>query len=90
VDQQKALPRWLIVGAIIVSILGLVVMAGLEISDIKYPNWTSFLLVALLYIPIQIVVEGILSAYWDNPKWAVKTVPVVLLAGFYGSLFLIK
>ena len=87
---QTELPMWLKVVAIIIVVAGLSALAAIEISGAQNINWLSFLLLALLYIPIQIITEGILSAYWESPKWIIKTIPIIFLACFYVAVLTLR
>ena len=89
-QNQIQLPIWLKVGSIVFAVLGLVALAAIEINGTYNQSWVSFVLIAFLYIPIQIITEGILSAYWENPKWATKIIPIIFLAGFYVAIFYFK
>lgn len=90
-DGTKAdIPRWAIYGSFVLSVIGLAALAAIETSKVKYSGWISFVLVALLYILVQIVTEGILSIYLESKRWLVKIIPVLLIMSFYGIIFIIK
>ena len=90
-DQQNVkFPAWLIIGSILFTILGLSVLAAIEIDGTYNQSWLSLLLIALLYIPIQIIVEGVLSVFWESKKWVTKLIPIIILACFYAVIFLFK
>jgi len=88
--SRKELPRWLISGAFVLAVIGLVVLAAIEIRGVGYSDWIPFALLALIYVPIQIVTESILSVCWESKKWVVKLIPVLLLVGFYGVILIFK
>jgi hypothetical protein len=81
---------WLIVGATIFSILGLAALAAIEINGKYNQSWVSFVLIAVLYIPIQIITEGILSVYWESPRWIIKIIPIIFLFCFYWVVLYFK
>ena len=89
-QNQIQLPMWFKIGATVFAILGLAALAAIEINGTYNQNWVSFVLIAALYIPIQIITEGILSVYWENPKWVTKIVPVIFLVCFYAAIFYFK
>ena len=82
-QQQLKLPTWLKAIAFILVVAGLSALAVIEINGGFNKGWHSYLLMAFLYIPIQIITEGIMSAYWESPKWIIKTIPIILLVCFY-------
>lgn len=89
-QSQIVLPLWLKFGAAIFSILGLVALAAIEINGIFNQSWITYVLVAFLFIPIQLVTESILSVFWENPKWSSKIIPVILLIYFYVGIYYFK
>jgi hypothetical protein len=89
-NHRKALPNWVIVVALVTSILGLAVLAILEIGGFQDSTWTTFAIGAFIYFPIQILVEGFLSGFWEKRNWVVKLIPVVILVGFYLAVLIIK
>ena len=89
-QDQKELPQWLKYGSVILTIVGLGVLTVIEINNTYNQNWLSFLLVALLYVPIQVITESILSVYWESPKWIIKTIPIIFLASFYIAVLLLR
>jgi hypothetical protein len=90
VNDRKALPKWVAVVALVISILGMAVLAILEIGDFQFSTWTTLAVGVFIYFPIQILVEGFLSGFWENRNWVVKLIPVVILVGFYLAVLLIK
>lgn len=88
--RQRDIPRWLSISAFVFAVLGLAGIAVIEIGNCQNVNWLSYVLIALIYIPIQIVTEGILSSYLESSKWVVKLVPIILLVAFYTVLVLFK
>ena len=90
-EQNKVdIPVWLKVGAIIFSVLGLTALAAIEINGAYNQSWVSYVLIAFLYIPIQIITEGILSVYWESPKWIIKSIPIIFLICFYSAILYFK
>ena len=65
-------------------------MAAIEVSGTYNQGWVSYVIVALIYFPIQIVTEGLLSAFWESPKWLSKLIPAILILCFYGAVYALK
>lgn len=85
-NSQDKLPIWLIVGAVFFTVIGLLILAAIEISYDYRQSWLTLLIVALIYVPIQIVTEVIFSIYWESHTLLIKIIPIVFLIVFYWAV----
>ena len=72
-DNKATFLKWAIVVSLIVAVCGLAVLALIETNIDYQQGWLSYVVVLVIYLPIQIVVEGVLAVYWESPKWVVRT-----------------
>lgn len=89
-ENKAAFPKWIIVVSLVTSVCGLAVLAAMETSIDYQQSWLTYVVVLVIYLPIQTVVEGVLSAFWESPKWFSKTIPIILISSFYGVIYFIK
>jgi len=74
----------------LVSVISICGLAAIETSIEYHQSWFTYIIVFVVYLPIQIVAEGVLSAFWESPRWFAKAIPIILISSFYGVIYFMK
>ncbi len=68
------------------GLLALGAMAAMFVFDSQLKargKWVPYLLLAPIYVLLQLFAEGILGAFWSSRSWIAKTLPVVVVLAYY-------
>lgn len=80
---DRALPGWAYVLAGVLGIAGLTALLVFENALRTAGTWTVYTTMAMLYLVLQILVEGALSLFWESGRWPARLLAAAAIVGFY-------